>query len=200
MAVCTMTHDQMVDLLKTSLTVSVTVIPPAADGAARRGCLLASCGALLLEGDYENVPARAAAGGGQTAGRQGAPPEPRPASPPPPSVVSSGYGTGGSGRSFGAPVSLSPEASGTLSSSSSGSADRWQEPDEPESPPPPPPLPTRHRQRAPAGRTGETVAPPAGQTENYGRQQEYRRNQAGEQVRSVGEGRGEMVCLTTICL
>ncbi|XP_043224569.1 signal-induced proliferation-associated 1-like protein 3 [Amphibalanus amphitrite] len=190
MAVCTMTHDQMVDLLKTSVTVSVTVIPPAADGAPRRGCLLASCGAPLLEGDYENVPARAAAGsGGQTAGagrQQSAnrpAPETRPASPPPPSVVSSGYGTGGSGRSFGAPISLSPEASGTLSSSSSGSADRWLEPDEAESPPPPPPLPTRHRQRVAATRSAETAAPPGGQTDNYGRPQEYRRSQPAEQGR-----------------
>ncbi|XP_037073091.1 signal-induced proliferation-associated 1-like protein 1 [Pollicipes pollicipes] len=35
-AVCSMSHDQMVDLLKTSVAVSLAVLPPAADGAARR--------------------------------------------------------------------------------------------------------------------------------------------------------------------
>ncbi|XP_043243340.1 signal-induced proliferation-associated 1-like protein 2 [Amphibalanus amphitrite] len=130
--VCSASYDQMVDLLKTSVPVSLVVLPPGADGAPRRGCLLPSCGAPAPE------------------------PEPgRRAGSPPPSVVSSGYGTGGSGRSALAAGSL--EAGGTLSSSSSGSTERWAD----EAEPPPPPLPARHRQRLPAARSLD------GQTSNY---------------------------------
>ena len=55
--VCTLTHEQMVDLLKTSLTVTVTVIPPHPDGSPRQGCNLANCSYTLggFDGDYENV-------------------------------------------------------------------------------------------------------------------------------------------------
>jgi len=35
-AVSTLSHDQMVDLLKTSMMVTVTVIPPLPDGSPRR--------------------------------------------------------------------------------------------------------------------------------------------------------------------
>jgi hypothetical protein len=35
-AVSTLSHDQMVDLLKTSAQVTVTVIPPTNDGIPRR--------------------------------------------------------------------------------------------------------------------------------------------------------------------
>ncbi|XP_065207737.1 signal-induced proliferation-associated 1-like protein 2 [Planococcus citri] len=42
-AVATLTHDQMVDLLKTSLMVTVTVIPSLPDGAPRRGCSVQNC-------------------------------------------------------------------------------------------------------------------------------------------------------------
>lgn len=57
MAVSTLTHDQMVDLLKTSASVMVTVIPPLPDGSPRRGCNLHNCKYTLAnyEGDYENV-------------------------------------------------------------------------------------------------------------------------------------------------
>ena len=41
--VCTLTHEQMVDLLKTSMTVTVTVIPPHPDGSPRQGCNLNNC-------------------------------------------------------------------------------------------------------------------------------------------------------------
>ena len=41
--VCTLTHEQMVDLLKTSMTVTVTVIPPHPDGSPRQGCNLTNC-------------------------------------------------------------------------------------------------------------------------------------------------------------
>lgn len=57
MAVSTLTHDQMVDLLKTSASVMVTVIPPHPDGSPRRGCNLHNCKYTLsnYEGDYENI-------------------------------------------------------------------------------------------------------------------------------------------------
>ena len=61
----------MVELLKTSMMVTVTVIPPHPDGAPRRGCNLANCpyafgartssadsdsgSGVGREGDYENV-------------------------------------------------------------------------------------------------------------------------------------------------
>ena len=63
-------HEQMVELLKTSMMVTVTVIPPHPDGAPRRGCNLANCpyafgartssadsdsGGVGGGGDYENV-------------------------------------------------------------------------------------------------------------------------------------------------
>ncbi|XP_072757370.1 uncharacterized protein [Anoplolepis gracilipes] len=56
-AVSTLSHDQMVDLLKTSAQVTVTVIPPTNDGNPRRGCTLQNCHYLSnnYEGDYENV-------------------------------------------------------------------------------------------------------------------------------------------------
>lgn len=56
-AVSTLTHDQMVDLLKTSASVMVTVIPPLSDGSPRRGCNLHNCKYTLsnYEGDYENL-------------------------------------------------------------------------------------------------------------------------------------------------
>jgi signal-induced proliferation-associated 1 like protein 1 len=56
--VTTLTHQQMVDLLKTSRTVAVTVIPPHPDGSPRQGCHLApGCSYAFggFEGDYENV-------------------------------------------------------------------------------------------------------------------------------------------------
>ena len=58
-----LSHEQMVELLKTSMTVTVTVIPPNPDGSPRKGCHLKHCpyafGAPTtngdLDGDYENV-------------------------------------------------------------------------------------------------------------------------------------------------
>ena len=38
-----LTHEQMVELLKTSMTVTVTVIPPFPDGQPRKGCHLVNC-------------------------------------------------------------------------------------------------------------------------------------------------------------
>ncbi|KAL4641345.1 signal-induced proliferation-associated 1-like protein 2 [Arapaima gigas] len=37
-AVATLTHEQMIDLLRTSITVKVVIIPPYDDGTPRRGC------------------------------------------------------------------------------------------------------------------------------------------------------------------
>uniref|UniRef100_A0A8C9RIN1 Signal-induced proliferation-associated 1 like 2 n=1 Tax=Scleropages formosus TaxID=113540 RepID=A0A8C9RIN1_SCLFO len=37
-AVATLTHEQMIDLLRTSITVKVVIIPPYEDGTPRRGC------------------------------------------------------------------------------------------------------------------------------------------------------------------
>lgn len=54
----TLSHDQMVDLLKTSVTVTVTAIPPLDDGTPPRGCSLHNCNflcGLQGSGDYENV-------------------------------------------------------------------------------------------------------------------------------------------------
>lgn len=55
-AVATLSYEQMVDLLKTSMTVSVTVVPSHKDGSPRRGCNLHNCSYLAAGmGDYENV-------------------------------------------------------------------------------------------------------------------------------------------------
>ncbi|XP_055945135.1 signal-induced proliferation-associated 1-like protein 2 [Argiope bruennichi] len=56
-AVATLSYDQMVDLLKTSMTVSVTVIPPLTSGTSRKGCNLHNCAYLSSGsiGDYENI-------------------------------------------------------------------------------------------------------------------------------------------------
>lgn len=46
----------MVDLLKTSMMVTVTVIPSHTDGSARRGCTQNNClFSVGGEGDYENL-------------------------------------------------------------------------------------------------------------------------------------------------
>ncbi|XP_011865019.1 PREDICTED: signal-induced proliferation-associated 1-like protein 1 isoform X2 [Vollenhovia emeryi] len=68
-AVSTLSHDQMVDLLKTSVQVTVTVIPPTNDGQPRRGCTLQNCHYLSnnYEGDYENVTSADNAPSQQTA-------------------------------------------------------------------------------------------------------------------------------------
>lgn len=42
-AIATLDYDQMIDLLKTSLTVTVTVLPPKKDRSPRRGCYLNYC-------------------------------------------------------------------------------------------------------------------------------------------------------------
>lgn len=128
-AVSTLSHDQMVDLLKTSILVTVTVIPPLPDGNPRKGCNLQNCRYTgNFEGDYENLdepksPKKNAqlqqpvAGHRRRYDRSFSPPR---------SSNSSGYDTGSSSKSFGHdrfPIE------GTITSSSSGhsSDDRWYE-------------------------------------------------------------------------
>ncbi|KAI1295391.1 Signal-induced proliferation-associated 1-like protein 2 [Halotydeus destructor] len=58
--ISTLDHDQIRDLLKTSITVTVTVLPPYLDGSPRRGCNLQNCSYLTVltngnGGDYENI-------------------------------------------------------------------------------------------------------------------------------------------------
>ncbi|XP_054262184.1 signal-induced proliferation-associated 1-like protein 1 isoform X2 [Macrosteles quadrilineatus] len=164
-AVSTLSHDQMVDLLKTSMLVTVTVIPPHSDGSARRGCAMQHCGYNLTsgyEGDYENLASPDSAPATGTAALQTAVPAnhrrryERSFSPPR-SSNSSGYGTGSSSKSFsgGDPrfptnmeVTTSNVTQGTMTSSSSGhsSDDRWYDLLEPPADlrdSPPPPLPAR---------------------------------------------------------
>ncbi|GJQ65090.1 hypothetical protein Trydic_g7238 [Trypoxylus dichotomus] len=119
-AVSTLTYDQMVDLLKTSTHVMLTVIPPFLDGTVRRGCTLQNCkyNDTNYDGDYENVA-------DDVKNRKA--PQIQKAVPgnhrkvydrsfsPPRSSNSSGYGTGSN--------------EGTMTSSSSGHSneDRWYE-------------------------------------------------------------------------
>lgn len=60
-AVATLSYDQMVDLLKTSVMVSVTVVPPHKDGSPRRGCPLQNCS--YFASDYEGAGLDLAGGG-----------------------------------------------------------------------------------------------------------------------------------------
>ncbi|XP_071565068.1 uncharacterized protein [Temnothorax nylanderi] len=154
-AVSTLSHDQMVDLLKTSAQVTVTVIPPTNDGSPRRGCTLQNCHYLSnnYEGDYENVTSADNTPSQQTAmshqrryDRSFSPPR---------SSNSSGYGTGSSSRSFNDPRF---PLEGTMTSSSSGHSsadDRWYELLEPQDQDgnhrpdgTPPPLPVRQNYQA----------------------------------------------------
>lgn len=132
-AVATLSHDQMVDLLKTSVQVTVTVIESFSDFSPRRGCFVSSCkfNAINYEDDYENVD-------GKKVVKKSAP-QVQPTMnhqkryernfSPPRSSNSSGYGTGSSSRSFTAAADqrFVPDM-GTLTSSSSGHSsndERW---------------------------------------------------------------------------
>ncbi|XP_059617867.1 signal-induced proliferation-associated 1-like protein 2 isoform X2 [Phlebotomus argentipes] len=123
-AVATLSHEQMVDLLKTSAQVTVTVIESFSDRSPRRGCFYQNCKFNIMnyDEDYEkNLPSIASS-------------QHHPVSPvtclrqcernfsPPRSSNSSGYGTGSSYRSFTVPIENSRSAPdmGTLTSSSSG--------------------------------------------------------------------------------
>ncbi|XP_018327356.1 signal-induced proliferation-associated 1-like protein 1 isoform X2 [Agrilus planipennis] len=135
-AVSTLTYDQMVDLLKTSLLVTLTVIPPLPDGGARKGCTLPNCkyNEGNYESDYENNGNNV---DDSTKCRKAA--QLQKAVPgnhkmiyersfsPPRSSSSSGYGTGSSSKSFlGHESTKFNNREGTTTSSSSGfSDDQW---------------------------------------------------------------------------
>ncbi|NXS38970.1 SI1L3 protein, partial [Balaeniceps rex] len=56
-AVVTLTHDQMIDLLRTSVTVKVVIIPPHEDGAPRRGWAESlEVSSAEPKGEAENLP------------------------------------------------------------------------------------------------------------------------------------------------
>ncbi|XP_052123652.1 signal-induced proliferation-associated 1-like protein 2 isoform X2 [Frankliniella occidentalis] len=151
-AVSTLSHDQMVDLLKTSVLVTVTVIPPLHDGSPRRGCNLPNCkyNAENYEGDYENLAngneegtvASPVAGGlhnGKNSPRKGSaqlqqvvPGNHRRryerSFSPPRSSNSSGYGTGSSSKSFTGVDRFSSSVEGALTNCLGGHTDdRWYE-------------------------------------------------------------------------
>lgn len=114
-AVATLSHDQMVDLLKTSIQVTVTVIESFSDFSPRRGCFLPNCKFNSIIYQYENdLPQKQQASAVQRRFND------RSFSPPK-SVDSSGYGTASSSRSFMANNDrrYAPDM-GTLTSSSSG--------------------------------------------------------------------------------
>ncbi|XP_060532033.1 signal-induced proliferation-associated 1-like protein 1 [Cylas formicarius] len=132
-AVATLTYDQMVDLLKTSLTVTLTVIPPLVDGSPRKGCTLQNCkyNEAHYEGDYESV--------GTDGHKSKKAPQMQQAVSghhrkvyersfsPPRSSNSSGYGTGSSSKSFHGQENryLANNVEGTVTSSSND--DKWCE-------------------------------------------------------------------------
>lgn len=147
-AVATLSHDEMVDLLKTSSQVTVTVIESFTDHMPRRGCFYQNCKFNIInyEGDYENLdekPKQSSGGGKNSASAQlkqasGSSHRRRYERnfSPPRSSNSSGYGTGSSSRSFSIPnseqvrhhVGGTATDMGTLTSSSSGHSsndDRW---------------------------------------------------------------------------
>lgn len=141
-AVATLSHDEMVDLLKTSSQVTVTVIESFADHSPRRGCFLPNCKFNIVNyenggGDYENLDEKpkqtnktpATAQLKQPGGSSHRRRYERNFSPPR-SSNSSGYGTGSSSRSFSIPNEHMRFVAdmGTLTSSSSGHSsndDRW---------------------------------------------------------------------------
>lgn len=143
-AVATLSHDEMVDLLKTSTQVTVTVIESHKDHSPRRGCFYPQCKFNIInyEIDYEfDEPAKKPPKKHQSVTHSSHRRFERNFSPPR-SSNSSGYGTGSSSRSFGAQNGENHvngvrfasgngvEHMGTLTSSSSGHSsndDRWYE-------------------------------------------------------------------------
>lgn len=142
-AVATLSHDEMVDLLKTSTQVTVTVIESHKDHSPRRGCFYSQCKFNIINYDFDydlDEPSKK-------------PPKHKSVThsshrrfernfSPPRSSNSSGYGTGSSSRSFGAQNNENHQTAirfitgnghdntNTLTSSSSGHSsndDRWYE-------------------------------------------------------------------------
>ncbi|KAF5292531.1 hypothetical protein FQR65_LT01677 [Abscondita terminalis] len=153
-AVSTLTYDQMVDLLKTSMLVTLTVIPPMSDGSPRKGCALQNCkyNEGNYESDYENGNSDDSKNRKAAQLQQAVPGNHKKiyerSFSPPRSSSSSGYGTGSSSKSFLGNDSRFTNSEGTMTSSSSGhSDDRWyefiQENFDLEMGIPPPPLPIK---------------------------------------------------------
>ncbi|XP_031341496.1 signal-induced proliferation-associated 1-like protein 1 isoform X1 [Photinus pyralis] len=134
-AVSTLTYDQMVDLLKTSMLVTLTVIPPMSDGSPRKGCALQNCkyNEGNYESDYENGNTDDSKNRKAAQLQQAVPGNHKKiyerSFSPPRSSSSSGYGTGSSSKSFlGNDSRFASNPEGTMTSSSSGhSDDRWYE-------------------------------------------------------------------------
>lgn len=139
-AVATLSHDEMVDLLKTSSQVTVTVIESYSDHSPRRGCFLQNCKFNVINyegGDYENLdenkPKQVSKNSATAQLKQPGSNHRRRYErnfSPPRSSNSSGYGTGSSSRSFSIPNEHTrfPADMGTLTSSSSGHSsndERW---------------------------------------------------------------------------
>lgn len=106
MAVSTLNYEQMVDLLKTSPLVTLTVIPPISETTPRKGCTLQNCkyNEASYEGDYENLTSDEAKNRKAPQLQQAVPGNHRRvyerSFSPPRSSNSSGYGTGSSSKSF----------------------------------------------------------------------------------------------------
>lgn len=111
--VATLNHEQMVDLLKTSAIVTVTVLPPVDPNTPRQGCTLQSCSYIVgsIDGEYDNVGIGEEMETSSTIRSSGAVQQQSVAThsrrlryersvSPPRSSSSSGYGTGSSSRSF----------------------------------------------------------------------------------------------------
>lgn len=75
-AVATLSYDQMVDLLKTSVMVSVTVVPPHKDGSPRRGCPLQNCSYFGPDYDSSTGSDLGSPGGSTSGGLQRGGPAP----------------------------------------------------------------------------------------------------------------------------
>lgn len=105
-AVSTLTYDQMVDLLKTSMLVTLTVIPPMPNGSPRKGCALQNCkyNEGNYESDYENASSDESKNRKAAQLQQAVPGNHKRiyerSFSPPRSSSSSGYGTGSSSKSF----------------------------------------------------------------------------------------------------
>ena len=127
--VTALTHEQMVDLLKTSMTVIVTVIPPHPDGSPRKGCHLLTCNHAYGQsstndhGDYENINNNAMPSQQQPSADKTVFDQPNQRSlSPPRSSNSSGYGTGSSRKSSYAinhylPNGIHPSSAGNTTNS-----------------------------------------------------------------------------------
>lgn len=152
-----LSHEQMVELLKTSMTVTVTVIPPHPDASPRRGCHLKNCSFAFgapsssgdFDGDYENVVQEQQQHLTQQHSSQFGPSGQQPVSngktvydgmsggggrsmSPPKSSNSSGYGTGSSRKSLSEQqqprlLSHQPHQPQILEQAASAEGERWYE-------------------------------------------------------------------------